>query len=121
AVTGVRIVFSYGTSVLRGEVKFAGGALPPGQRIFIRAQRADQPPMNSPSAEVDARGQFAIEYLSPGEYELKLSVVFYPNRERADPQLMRALNSFSQRVVVSGSNQSPVTLVVVLTRKEGDK
>jgi len=89
--------------------------------MFIRAQRVDQPPMNSPSAEVDARGQFAIEYLSPGEYELKLSMLFSPDRERLDPQISAALARFSQRVAVSGANQTPVTLLVDLTRKEGDK
>ncbi len=121
-VTGVRVVFSYGTLVLRGEVKIAGGALPPGQRLVILAKRSDQPAQNPmSSAEVDARWQFAIEYLSPGEYELTLSPIFLPDRERLDPQVAQAIRSFSQRVVVSGANQSPVTVLVDLNRKEGDK
>lgn len=120
-LTGVRVVLSYGTLALRGEVKIAGGALPPGQRLFIRAQRADQPPQNTASAEVDARGQFIIEHLSPGEYDLKLAALGSPDRERLDPRISATLAAFSQRVVVSGANQSPVTVLVDLSRKEGDK
>jgi hypothetical protein len=76
---------------------------------------------NMQGAEVDARGQFIIENLTPGEYEIRVSPFFNPNNQQLDPQLLRRLGTFKERVVVAGGNQQPVTLVIDLSGKEGDR
>jgi len=120
-VTGVRVVLVYGTLTIRGELKIIGGAFPAGQRFRVNARRVDQQMQNSQGAEVDARGQFIIENLTPGEYEIRVSPLFYPNNEQFDPRLMQRLGTFKERVVVAGGNQQPVTLVIDLSRKEGNR
>jgi len=120
-MTGVRLVLVYGSLTLRGEVKIVGGELASGQRFHISARRVDQPTQNSPGAEVDARGQFVIEYLQPGEYEIRVSPMFNQNNERLDPRIMRLFNSFKEKVYVSDGNQQPVTIRIDLSRKEGDQ
>ena len=120
-VTGVRVVLVYGTLTLRGELKIIGGAIPAGQRIRVSARRADQQLQTSWGAEVDSRGKFIIENMTPGEYELSFMPFFNPNNEQLDPQLMRRLGRFKERVVVAGGNQQPFTLVIDLNQKEGYK
>jgi len=120
-VTGVRVILVYGTLTLRGELKIIGGSFPAGQRFRVAARKVDQQMQNSQGAEVDARGQFIIENLTPGEYEIRVSPFFNPNSEQLDPQLMRRLMTFKERVVVAGGNQQPVALVVDLSRKEGNQ
>ncbi len=122
-VTGVRVVLAYGALTLRGEVKMAGGALPAGQRLFTNVRKTDQSSQfqSSLGAEVDARGQFLIENLTPGEYEVKVFPIANPGGDRIDPQIMRAFSSVKERVLVSGDNQPPVTIVVDLSRKEGNQ
>jgi hypothetical protein len=115
-VTGVRVVLINGTLTLRGELKIIGGAFPAGQRFRVAARKMDQQVQNSQGAEVDARGQFIIENLTPGEYEIRVLPFFNPNNEQFDPQLMRKLSAIKERVVVAGGNQQPVTLVIDLSR-----
>jgi carboxypeptidase family protein len=120
-VTGVRVVLVNGTLTLRGELKIIGGAIPAGQRFRVSTRRVDQQMQNSPGAEVDARGQFIIENMTPGEYELSFIPFFNPNNEQLNPQLKRRLGTFKERVVVAVGNQQPVTLVIDLSQKEGNK
>ncbi len=120
-VTGVRVVLIYGTLTLSGSVKIIGGAFPAGQRFYVSARKVDQQMPISQSVEVDAQGKFVIDYLTPGEYEIRVYPTFNPNNERLDPQLTRPFSAFKERVVVAGGNQQPVTLVIDLSRKEKDK
>jgi hypothetical protein len=70
-VAGVRLVVSYGTGVIRGRVSVVGGALTGGLRLIVTAR-----PLNSAGqsrfAEVDATGQFRIDGLTAGGYEVRL-------------------------------------------------
>jgi len=120
-VTGVRVVLVNGTLTLRGELKIIGGAIPAGQRFRVSTRRVDQQMQNSPGAEVDSRGQFILENMTPGEYEISILSFFNRNNEQLDPQLTRRLRTFKERVVVAGGNQQPVTLVIDLNQKEGNK
>jgi hypothetical protein len=72
-------------------------------------------------AEIDARGQFIIENLSPGEYEVRVISQFQPERRMLSPDIGRLISSIKARVVLGGSNQHQVTLIVDLSRKEGTK
>jgi hypothetical protein len=76
-VTGVRIHVAYGTSVIRGVVKVEGGALPQGMRLMVMARRTDGAGSGGGRggggmmpAQADAQGQFQIERLVPGTYEV---------------------------------------------------
>ena len=71
-VTGVRVVVTYGASMIRGQVQFPAPGRPDGARVHIEAQRTDTPRGNGWHAEVDALGRFVIENLTAGEYELYL-------------------------------------------------
>jgi hypothetical protein len=120
-VTGVRLVLVYGALTLRGEVKIVGGAFSAGQKFRAIARRVDQPMQNLPGGDVDARGQFVIENLAPGEYEIRVLPSFNQNNERLDPQIMRLFASVKERVYVGGGNQQTVTIVIDLSRVERDR
>jgi hypothetical protein len=120
-VTGVRVVLVYGTLAIRGEFRIVGGAAPAGYKFYASARRVDQPAQNQSGAEIDARGQFVIENLPPGEYEIRVSPFFFPDGQQLSPEIRRLISSVKERVVLSGGNQQSVTLVVDLSRKEGDR
>ena len=114
-VTGVRIVSLYGALTLRGEMKIVGGALPADCTVGASALRTDQNAMYEHSVAIDARGQFVIENLAPGEYEIRVSAGC------PDPEIYQRFSSVRKRVFVGGDNQQPFTFVVDLSRKEEDK
>ncbi len=114
-VTGVRVVFLYGALTLRGEMKVVGGTLPADCRFSTSALRADQNAEYSRSAWTDDRGQFVIENLAPGEYEIRV-IPRCPDQE-----IKQRFPSVKKRVFVGSDNQQPVTFVVDLSRKEEDK
>src|SRR5262245_5004028 len=121
-VTGIRVVLVHVdcTLTLRGDMKVVGGAVPAGLGFYVLARRTDQNAYCSRGAETDARGRFVIENLGLGEYEI--GVVPIPRAGvELSPEIMRRFSSVKQKVVVGSNNQQPVTLVVDLSRKEGDK
>ena len=77
-LTGVRLVVSYGTSSVHGVVKIENGALPDGARMFARLMKPGTPPTPIATSPVDARGQFLLEGIVAGVYELHVST-FVPN------------------------------------------
>ena len=70
-VTGVRLVFAYGTGSIRGEVKAEGGALPTGltTQVIIRSATGGARQFSN---GVDARGHFVVENVPPGTYEMSV-------------------------------------------------
>src|SRR5262245_39720097 len=119
-VNGVRVVLLYGAMTLRGAMKVVGGTLPAGYGFYAGALRTDQNAKYKKWTLIDERGQFAIEHLAPGEYENSV------NRDPHDfaqfnPEFRDLVSSFKQKVVVGRDNKQPFTLVVDLSRKEGDK
>jgi hypothetical protein len=121
-VTGVRLVLVYGTLTLRGEVKIVGGVIPAGQKFYIQTRRIDQSVQNGQSGEVDGRGQFLIENLTPGEYEVRL-LPFYSSidSQQLSPEIMGRLTSFREKVVLGGAGQQSITLVIDLSQKERER
>ncbi|MBO0862825.1 MAG: carboxypeptidase regulatory-like domain-containing protein, partial [Chloracidobacterium sp.] len=120
-VTGVRLILVYGSLKLRGEVKIVGGAVPAGQRLYAQARTIDHATQNGQSAEVDARGQFVIENLTPGEYEVRVMPSYYPDDQRLSQEIMRRMSLFKEKVVLSGADQQPITLVIDLSQKERER
>ena len=110
-----RVVLIYSSLKLRGELKVIGLAAA-GLRFRIIAHRVDQ--SSGTGAEVDARGQFVFEHISPGEYELRALPDNTPNIERLDERIMRMIYAFKERVVVAGDNPHPVVLVIDLNKKD---
>jgi hypothetical protein len=117
-VSNVRVVFNYGNLAIHGEVKILGGTLPKNVGLNVRASRMNMP---TPYSNVDARGQFVIENLSPGEYELNLvHYISIPGGEQVDERLLKAISLVKQRIIVSAENQPQVILVLDLNRKQGN-
>jgi hypothetical protein len=108
-IAGVTIVLAYGAGILRGQVTFQGGSLPPGTWVSVQAQPVSEEQTGTPSQSgiADARGRFEIENLADGQY--KLSVDWfgdYGNGDQAGPL-----------VIVSGGQAPEVNLVVDLSKK----
>lgn len=86
-VTGLRVVFSHANGTIRGVIKVPEGlVLAPTTRFFVSARRtedASQVSYGSP-VEADARGQFVIEGLIPGPYEIGIGI---RGGTRPDPRL----------------------------------
>jgi len=119
-VTGVRVVLTYATFALRGEVKITGGALPTGQRLYATVRRTDKQTSFSTGAEVDARGQFVIDGLAPGEYGVTVGPFQYFGSDPIDPRIARALSPAREKVTINSGAQR-VTFVVDLSKKEEDR
>jgi hypothetical protein len=106
-IAGVRVVLAYGNGIVRGQAKVKGGELPPGARLFVFARRAgtDAAAITA-SAEVDERGNFILEGLAAGEYELTLGA----RQPGATSGEMR-FSAARRTVRVSDNAASDVTLV----------
>jgi protocatechuate 3,4-dioxygenase beta subunit len=113
-VAGVRMIFAYGTASIAGRVDVRGGTLPVNARLGVRAVRegASDGGFNSSFADVDSRGQFLIEGLSQGSYRLKLESY------GASGEVVK-LPKVEQLVNVTGSNRQEVSLVLDLSKREG--
>lgn len=72
-VSGVRIVVSYGTGSIRGEVKFENGALPQMARVFVWIKKPEDTESNARQHPLDSRGHFLIEGVAAGNYELNVN------------------------------------------------
>lgn len=116
-ITGVRLIFTYGTSILAGHVEIKGGALPPSARMSISAIREGVSPewLGAKRASVDARGQFVLEGLSQGNYKVRLDI-YTPD---AASQLN--LPKVELPVAVMDNTRQEVTLVLDLSKRENDK
>jgi carboxypeptidase family protein len=113
-VTGVRVILLHGALTLRGEMKIVGGTLPASCRFWIYALGTDQNANFSRSADIDDRGQFALENLAPGDYEIRVSPLC------PDPEIRRRFSSVRKIIFVGSDNQQPFTFEVDLSRKEED-
>lgn len=78
-VKGVRVIVEFGNSTMRGKVDVTNGTLPADARFFVWVRRmsSDASLMTLPSegrSQVDERGQFVIEGLMAGSYEIQAGV-----------------------------------------------
>jgi hypothetical protein len=110
-VTDVRVVVTYATGVIRGQVETENFELPEGVRLQIFARRLGEE--DSPRhifAETDERGRFTMEGLAPGEYELSSGgTVSRPGVE------VPRMTQVKQRLIVTNGRESVVTLLVKLS------
>ncbi|HLF85087.1 MAG TPA: carboxypeptidase-like regulatory domain-containing protein [Blastocatellia bacterium] len=113
-ITGVKVVFAYGTGAIRGQVQIKGEEIPAGAFMFLSLRRIGavlhqgrMPPLP------DSRGRFAIDGLPPGEYELSLT--FQGRAVDGNTQLNS--KSVKQTVTVTNGAETQVTMVVDLNEK----
>ena len=114
-VTNVRLVLSYGTSVIRGVVKIEGGELPDNLMMRVHALRPGEKTYPVSPVFVDARRRFALEGLSAGEYDVEL-ILFPADRGDPDPKIAPV----KQRVTVPASGAVDITLTVNLAARDKD-
>jgi 5-hydroxyisourate hydrolase-like protein (transthyretin family) len=116
-ISNLRLVTATPNLSLTGEIKVVGGTLPPDLTLDIYASRVDGARGAIRRFGVDARNHFTIQYLAPGEYELRLEIADYTvETKNVDPQLSRAISQARQKVVVSRNNQQPAIMTLDLSR-----
>lgn len=115
SVSGVRIYLSYGTGVVRGQVKVEGGALPADAMMFVSVQRQGEPNGVS-SAQVDARGRFVAQGIPTGTYEVVLQIMSFGPATSLPRGFARTQK---QTVNVADDSESEVLFTLDLTPKEG--
>jgi protocatechuate 3,4-dioxygenase beta subunit len=71
-LSGLRIFVTYGTGVIRGQIKVEGGVFPSDALIFIIATRPNE--SNPFNTQADSRGRFLIKGVPPGTYEVMMQI-----------------------------------------------
>jgi len=117
-INGVKLVFSYGTGVIRGQVKVEGGEITSSTMMFLNVRRVGSKDnfsnMNQP---VDARGRFVASGFVSGEYELTLNYQSRPpSPDGGGPAVITRL--VRQTVSVTNGTETQVTLIVDLTKEQ---
>lgn len=74
-VTGVKIFVGYGNATIRGVVKIENGQLPPEARIYVQVTKPGEEVSYQRYVMVDDRGNFLVEAIPPGQYEISASVM----------------------------------------------
>ncbi|MCI0338318.1 MAG: carboxypeptidase regulatory-like domain-containing protein [Acidobacteria bacterium] len=117
-ITGVRIVVGYGTGVIRGSVKVIGGTLPEGWTLSVQANR-ERAHQGGRAAQVNEKGQFVIEGLLTGVYDL---FIYWSTKHNypagQGPKMSRPPTA---RVSVSNGAETQVTLTWDLSRNDQEK
>ena len=94
-------------------MKIKGGELPADTGLLVFARRLGTDAPQSISAAVDARGRFAIEWLTAGDYELTVGLRL-PAMDGGGPSSSRGVAS-KQIVRVTDNGELEVTLVYDLS------
>jgi len=119
-ITGIRVILTPATCVIRGRVTIQGGPLRPGASLTARARSLNAAPSDVPdffgngSVEVSSNGAFVIENLTPGSYEVEVFVTV------PAPQGSRGVSA-RQTVTVTSESPAEVVLVLDLGGKASDK
>lgn len=102
-ISGVRIVFSYGTGSVRGTITFENGPPSAGTRVWVRLGKPGENEARFQQREADARGRFLIEGVAPGAYDLHVNAFNPGARERtpATTQSITVADGAVTEVVVS--------------------
>ena len=122
-ITDLRLVLAQASGVIRGQVSFEGGTLPKEAEVTVVARRKTtegsptETGHDSEEADVDASGNFVIEGLIPGEYEVSVTVVLDPGA----PARLRPVRSVREQVMVSAGSAAAVTIVVDLRKRSEEK
>lgn len=107
-ITGIRLVLVYGTSTVRGQVKFENGTPPRNVRVIARLWPPVRTQTRDPvaAAFVDSRGSFLIQHVPAGKYTLIVSSVSV---------IGGRVPTATQDIVVTEGGNSEVTLTLDFT------
>jgi protocatechuate 3,4-dioxygenase beta subunit len=115
-VTGVRLILAHGSCIIRGQVIVSGGTLPPGAVFQIQAKREG---INNPASQLwaqsDSRGNFLLEQLPPGQYEVTASLGF---TGPPPPDWRHQIAPLKQIVTVTRDQPAQITFSFELKAKE---
>ncbi|HXQ72753.1 MAG TPA: carboxypeptidase regulatory-like domain-containing protein [Pyrinomonadaceae bacterium] len=100
-ITGLRIVVGFGDASIRGTIEIENGATPPNGRLFVWSRRLNSASYGLSAAQIDARGQFVIDNLFPGTYELTAGVMVQDSRVPFAPKKQEV-------VVTAGSTTNTI-------------
>lgn len=111
-ITGLRLVVQFGNASLRGKIEVQNGTLPADARFYVWGRRLDEDvsPLYAGTTvrpQVDARGQFVLDGLTPGTYEL-VSGIFLTSAKVSYP-------AKNQQVVVTAGTTTNITITVDLS------
>ena len=73
-ITGVRVVVAQANCIIAGHVTIQGGTLSPESELSVWARPLSGASDSERSFGVDPKGNFTIENLAPGDYEVEVSV-----------------------------------------------
>jgi hypothetical protein len=113
-ISGVRLIAGYANGSIQGVVKLDGGSVPANAVVHVSYKRLGDVPTTfsnyGESAPIDARGQFILEELLPGTYEVEAAYAV----DRRSPW-RRA----TQQVMVTNGTVANVALNVDSTASPG--
>ena len=115
-ITDLRLVFSSGTGIIRGQVQIVGGQPLGGVSNFIEANIVGNIAGRGFNAPVDDKGRFELTNLPSGEYELRLN-----NFSRTDGDSYQMRTLIRQRVAVTSGSEARVTLTYDPSRKDPEE
>jgi protocatechuate 3,4-dioxygenase beta subunit len=115
-LSGVRLVFVYGTGSVRGEVK-ADREVPEGTliQVAMRSAPGDARQLNRTTL-LDNRLHFVLENIPPGTYELVVQSVTKSGVKPAGP-----VELLKQSVTVTNGTEVKVSLTVELPKQGGEQ
>lgn len=121
-LNNVRVIIGYANAVIRGQVKIVGGVLP--ESVLLRAFVTRPDPARSSgamsmgaSAEVDVRGQFVLQGLMPGQYEVRLMPMFRTQPKDGEQRLRLKLSQLKQMINI-GPGETQATFTIDLGQEE---
>jgi hypothetical protein len=108
-VTGVRVVIVGGNATIRGVIKVENGPLPAGANLHVQIMKTGERSSRMRHPDMDSRGNFMIDRLAPGTYELT-AMAFLPSSQSS-----QVLGSSTKQVVnVADGGVTEVTLKIDL-------
>lgn len=113
-ITGLRVVVVRANCVLRGRVAIQGGTLSPDSEVSVRARPLNPVNDSHQAVDVDANGNFVIEGLAPGDYEVEASVSLQ------GPGTGRKVSA-KQQVTLMPGTPAQTSLILDLGAKGSDK
>jgi hypothetical protein len=114
-VTGIRMIVTYGTSTLRGQLNFVGGELPRGTLLHIVLRKMHGAVVQDyRMTQVEVQGRFLLEGLLPGEHQLILNLPTTLKLSAAGRQQFLA----PQTITVAANAETPVSLTLDLREAE---
>ena len=111
-VSGVRIYVTYGTGVVKGEVRIEGGTLPSDVMLMVVLMREGQ---GSRTGNPDVRGRFMITGVAAGTYDAVLQIMpLNPNNLSINlPKPTR------QTITVNDNSETQLTFNLNFTPRDG--